>query len=369
LKLAILAARLPPANDGVGDHAHMLALALGKSGNDVTIVGDGRVVSATPYELRLVGSAWGVAATLRAIVALHRLAPEALLVEYTPFLYGVRSFAPLVVLLAARALGIRCAIVVHEAFYQSQMPAVKSSWKAALFTFRDAATIRAAHVIAIASVAKAAAIVERLPAFANRVVVVPIGSNIEPGSDYRHAPDGHATIVSFGVVMPRRRLEYAVAAVAALVESGRDVRLQIIGRTYDPDYAELLARLAAENGIADRVAFSGELAPAALSRALGKASVAVHVAAEGSIPSSGSLLALLAHGIPTVALRTEFDDRIFEDAIAFSDDDGEIARSLDALLSQPTKARRLSDAARVCYQTNFAWPMAADRLSRALATL
>ena len=196
--------------------------------------------------------------------------------------------------------------------------------------------------------------------------MVPIGANVEPPSGYRRGRRTPATVVGFGVVMPRRRLEYAIDAIAELVTRGDDVQFEIIGRVFDRDYAMDLATRAHRAGIGDRVRFLGELAPVQISQAFAGASAAVHAAQEGSIASSGSLLALLAHGVPTVALRTPDDDPVFGSALRYADDDAELAGALRALAAEPRAAERLSQEATATYRATFAWAAVAERLRHAL---
>jgi glycosyltransferase involved in cell wall biosynthesis len=366
MKLALLAARLPPAHDGVGDHADMLARALAAAGHDVVTIAAGEATPPTGYVLEVTGGSWGAAATARAISALRTHRPDAVIVEYTPFLYGPRSQTPLAVLLAARAMRIRSVAIVHEAFHthaeRSRVGRIKTGYLAA----RDAVTLSSADVIAVPSAARAAVVSARLPAYTDRVTVVPIGANVEPPAGYRREAATPSTVVAFGVVMPRRRLERAVDAIAALAAAGDDVRLDVIGRTYDATYAQQIVRLAAERGVSDRVRFRGELAPAQISEALRTATAAVHAAREGSIASSGSLLALLAHGVPTVALRTPDDDPVFGSALRYADDDAELAGALRTLAAEPRAAEHLSQAATATYGATFAWAAVAERLRHAL---
>jgi glycosyltransferase involved in cell wall biosynthesis len=244
----------------------------------------------------------------------------------------------------------------------SRVGRIKTEYLAA----RDAVTLSSADVIAVPSAARATAVSARLPAYADRVTVVPIGANVEPPAGYRREAGTPSTVVAFGVVMPRRRLERAVDAIAALAAAGEDVRLDVIGRTYDAAYAERIVRLAAERGVSDRVRFRGELAPAQISEALRTATAAVHAAREGSIASSGSLLALLAHGVPTVALRTPDDDPVFGNALRYADDDAGLAGALRALAAEPRAAERLSQEATAMYGATFAWAAVAERLRHTL---
>jgi glycosyltransferase involved in cell wall biosynthesis len=366
MKLALLAARLPPATDGVGDHADRLARALSDAGHEVVAMTAGEAAPPAHYRLEITGGSWGPLATARAVAILRAQRVDALVVEYTPFLFGARSQTPLALLLAARALGIRSVAIAHEAFHARGSTATPAAWRSAIFAARDAATLSCADAIAVPSEARARAIAERLPAARGRISVVPIGANVEPPPAYERRPRGPATVVAFGVVMPRRRLERCVSALAHVVAGGGDLRLDIIGRKHDVHYAARIAALAASAGVGDRVRFRGALEPAALSHELGAAAAAIHTAQEGSIASSGSLLALLAHGLPTVALRTLADDPVFSGAVTYADDDAALAASLHTLTTETRCASGLGRAAADCYRENFAWTTVAQRLQLAL---
>ena len=366
MKLALLAARLPPANDGVGDHADRLAGALADAGHAVIAIAAGEAAPPADYRLELTGASWGALATARAISVLRARRVDALIVEYTPFLYGARSQTPLAMLLAARALRIRSIAIAHEAFHPQRTAATPDAVRAKFFGARDALTLMCADAIAVPSAARADAVAQHVPAARGRITIVPIGANVEPPALYRRSPGRPSTIVAFGVVMPRRRLERSVAALERLVAGGDDVRLDIIGRVHDAHYARAIAELARRAGVGDRIRFRGELPPEAISRELGSAAAAIHTTAEGSIASSGSLLALLAHGIPTVALRTHADDAVFDGAVTYADDDVSLASSLHTITTESRCANGLTQAATACYRTHFAWPTVADRIAHAL---
>ncbi len=227
-------------------------------------------------------------------------------------------------------------------------------------------TLASADVICVPSVQRAASVALHVPEGRDRIAFVPIGANVEPPARYRRRPQTPVTIVAFGVVMPRRRLERGITAVAHLIASGIDVRFDIIGRTFDTGYAAELAERAAAAGIGRYVRFRGELSPAELSRELATATVAIHAAAEGSVASSGSLLALLAHGVPTVALRSRFDDPVFDGMLHYAGDDAELASSLLAFATEPQCADGISPAAATRYRLHFGWPTVARRLGEAL---
>lgn len=366
LKIALLAARLPPAYDGVGDHADRLARTLQRLGHEVVVITAGSVPEAPGYPVERLGSTWGARAAIRAAAVLRTMRPDGIVVEYTPFLYGARSLVPIAVLIAARSLRIRSAIVVHEAFYARGSDALKSALKAGLSNLRDTLTLVLADRIAVPGAARAQAIALRLPIVRDRLDVVPIGANIEAPAAFRREPLRPARIVMFGVVSRRRRLELALEAVAQLVREGTSVCLDVIGRIYEADYAQMIAERAQSSGIGERVVFHGELPAEALSATLGAATVAVHAAREGAIASSGSLLALLAHGLPVLAVRTAHDDPIFNGAVRYVDDGAALLAALREVVADPATGDELAAAALERWRSTFHWDRVAAGIVSAL---
>jgi glycosyltransferase involved in cell wall biosynthesis len=162
-------------------------------------------------------------------------------------------------------------------------------------------------------------------------------------------------------------LERAIDAVALLAADGRDVLLEVIGRIHDPGYAQELVQRAQARGIADRFVLRGALSRSAISTAFGKATVALYVTRHGAIPSSGSLLAMLAHGVPVVAVRTPHDDDVFAGALHYADDnDRAVAAALRALVDEPAAAASLVSAGLSRWRSEFGWDRVADGLLSAL---
>lgn len=367
MRIAILSARLPPAADGVGDHAAKLGTALASRGHDVVFISGGDASPLAGCRLKLVGAGWGPVDTMRALSLFVKHRADALVVEYTPFFFDPRSAAPFAMLLAARARRIRSAIVVHEAFYVPSHEDGISTWKSGLLALRDRATLRAADEIIVPSEERALATARALGSSRERIHVVRIGANVEPPLSHRRSVTLPATVVAFGIVAPRRRLEGAIDAVARLAAEGADVRLHIIGRIANREYAAQMALRAESAGIGDRVVFCGELPPAALSAELASAAAGIHTLREGATASSGSLLALLAHGVPTVAVQTPGNHEVFAGALQYADGAAEsMAATLRSIIDEPLHAAELGSAALACYREHFAWETVADGLLGAL---
>ena len=78
--------------------------------------------------------------------------------------------------------------------------------------------------------------------------------------------EGAFLLLSLGILMPHRRLEDAIAGVAQVAASGRDVHYLIAGSPEQyPEYAESLRRLVSDLGLDGRVTFAGAVSEEDLS--------------------------------------------------------------------------------------------------------
>ncbi len=147
-------------------------------------------------------------------------------------------------------------------------------------------------------------------------VLIPIGSNIHPspppGFDrtaWRErwgVRSNEILLVYFGFLNASKGGETLVEALAELVRRGHPVRLMMLGgQVGDSDptnraYLERVQRLIEAWGVSDRVFWTGFLPPEEVSAALLSADLAVLPYRDGASFRRGSLMAVLAHGVPVV---------------------------------------------------------------------
>jgi glycosyltransferase involved in cell wall biosynthesis len=362
MNVAIFGPRYSPNYDGVGDHAAWIADALIDAGHDVVVVTESlaarprcEVVRIGRWDLRALGT---IAAALRG----RRI--DVALFEYTPFNFGSRTFTPHALAIALRLRGTRVATFLHEAFYRPRGTNPMPPLKALALGVRDAVMTAASHAVFAASPERADAIVAAVPFFRSRVHVIPIGANVEPAPReiWTPPPGPPYRLVTFGVVAARRRIDLIVEMIARAAQRGIRIELTVLGRIYDRAYAERCETRARDLAVADRVRFTRELPPAEVTRTMSDAHLAVHALYEGAISSSGSLLAVLAHGIPLLAVRTPRDERIFESLAVFTSEDPDAM--LDdalALIASSDGGAALGRRARARYESDFAWRSIAER--------
>jgi glycosyltransferase involved in cell wall biosynthesis len=372
MRFALLAPQYAfPKTGGVGPHAGKLAEALVELGDEVLIVSEGPVSTKDgSITVRGVGRKWSLAAAFRSFALIRSFAADVLFIEYTTFNFGPRSLAPMLVASLARARGIRVLTYVHEIFYQVGSAAVGSPIKATILTWRDNLMLRCSQRIFVANSRKR----DRLLSLARYldatfVEVLPIGANIEPerGALWRADLADPSTIMSFGVVMPRRRFELIIGALARLVNAGRDLRLRLVGNIFDHAYAERCIALAESYGLSDRVVLTGPLEDSDVSSEFRRAYVYAYALEDGIISSSGSLLAAFAHGIPIVAAPTSSDEEELAASTLRASSEAGIADAIARVLDDPVTRDALASDARALYRERFEWQTIASTLRRLCA--
>lgn len=129
------------------------------------------------------------------------------------------------------------------------------------------------------------------------VALLPNGADPAPvDAEPLAVPPGRERIVALGRLVPHKRVELILQAVAALAEERPDVSLDVIGRGTE---RETLEALAVELGIEDRVRFCGFVAESEKHALLSGASL--HVCASDVEGWGQVVIEASAHGVPTIA--------------------------------------------------------------------
>ena len=322
LRVLLVCGRLDPQRDGVGDYVVRLADALGAQGAVVRIVHVGPPASVAGA--RSVGAGWGPGALLRAARAAR--GADVVHVQFAPSMYGFRIGVGALPLLIRRPPLVT---TLHEYGWWRWEPVLPAAlWRRlerrGVADRETALLVPRSRAVVTTNAGHGAAVEER---FAGRSVAeaIPIGANVvvEPGIDRAAArrevraqlgaaPDA-VVAAFFGFVHPVKGVRYLADAVARLAAEGRDVHALVVGGFESlalpgeeaVDFEAELRSLIDDAGVAERVHVTGFRGAAEVSRLLAAADLGVLPFTHGVTAKSGSLLTLLAHGLPTVVTEGE----------------------------------------------------------------
>jgi glycosyltransferase involved in cell wall biosynthesis len=193
---------------------------------------------------------------------------------------------------------------------------------------------------------------------ARDVEVIPIGSNIpnNPPSDFdrgrwraEHSIASGTTVLAyFGFLNSTKGLDALLRALTILKDKTGEYRLVMVGGglgASDPTNratAQSLDKLAGELGVKDELVWTGYLEPSEVSAALLSADIAVLPYADGASFRRGSLLAVLAHGLPVIT--TAGGDRKVRGDTREPESWPELVHGDNAILLQPGDVTELVSA-------------------------
>lgn len=320
MRITLLSAEYPPQPGGVGDYTLRLGTALAQRGHMISVLTSTANALARPSPLTAQAiSAWGWRSWREVVAALDRLRPDVLHIQYQTGAYGMH---PAINLLPWRLRGLparpQIVVTAHDLLVPYLFP--KAGPLRGWVTRRllhDADAIVVTNEADFAQVAQwrmpsqtVASAESRSPA-TDLPVLIPIGSNIpvSPPQSYDRADwrarlgvqPGDVLVAYFGLVSRSKGLDVLIDALGQLPEH---MRLLVVGGTAtaaaDRDYAEELRRRIDAQGLRRRMIITGHCAAEEVSAHLLAADLGALPFADGASLRRGSLLALLAHGVPTV---------------------------------------------------------------------
>ena len=326
LRVGLVCGHFDPARDGVADYTRHLAEHLRSAGCEALICTAHRY-AATPVE-QIVGvtDRWDVRGVRRAARTISRLPLDVVHVQFAPSAFGFsRAVGLLPLLLPA---GTPVVATLHEYGVWTAGGAgggLRSAAWTAMERQRRAdretlvLTVKADRLLVTAP--EHADVVHAR--FADRrleVTHVPIAPNIPvtrlDGEDVASAvraslglPPDARLAVFFGFLHPVKGLAGLIEAVAAVRRVIPGLRLVLAGggesHSVHGGAADAMRRsledAARRHGVEQHVIFTGYLPQDDVSRLLRAADAAVFPFDAGVTAKSGSLLAALAHGVPTIA--------------------------------------------------------------------
>ncbi len=419
MRIALLSGEYPPQPGGVGDYTRRLGEALLARGHDVFVftISDSRfqVLDLAHPDSNLqsaicnLQSDWGWRCWRAVIAALEQTRPDVLHIQYQTGAYGMRPAINLLPWRLRRLPGRpRIAVTAHDLLLPYLFP--KAVWLRRWVTRRLLANADAVVVTNEADLTQL--IDDRRPMTNDRrrshlhairntqyvksidPVLIPIGSNIAvappPGYERgawraRLGVAGDDSLVAyFGLISRSKGLHVLLDALERLPPG---FRLLVVGgaatQPQDRTYAAQIERQIDERGLSARVTITGHCDEQTVSAHLLAADIAALPFADGASFRRGSLLAALAHGVPTITTtddrRPTTDDHTETSVISGQrsvvggrladgenvllvppEDAGALAAALARLAGDAMLRERLSASARAL-AAQFAWVTIAER--------
>lgn len=345
MRIALLTGEYPPRPGGIGDYTRRLGLALVSRGHHILVftIADCRfqIVDLGGSNLNLqstisnLQSDWGWGVWRDVIAALYRTRPEVLHIQYQTGAYAMRPAVnflpwrlrglpnrPLVAVTAhdllppylfpkagplrgwvtRRLLTDADAVVVtNEADFEK----LTRDWRLGIGDWED--TLKSQFSIPN-------------PQFPS---LIPIGSNITvaPPTGYERAAwrerlgvaEGETLVAYFGLISRTKALD---TLLDTLIRLPAPIRVLVVGgeatAPEDRAFADEIERRIAAEGLSPRVTITGHCPEDQVSAHLLAADLAALPFTDGASFRRGSLLATLAHGLPTITTYPTTDDRPFD---------------------------------------------------------
>ncbi len=325
-RVGLVCGHFDPARDGVADYTRQLARHLRSTGLDPLICTAHVYAQTGEDDVIGVTDRWSVGGVVRAARAMARLGLDLVHIQFAPSAFGFSRAVGLLPRLAPT--GVPVLVTLHEYGVWTASgvagrvrSAVWSALERRGFAERETLLLplRADRLLVTAPEHKRV-LDARLPGRALAAVHVPIGANIRVARlDREHARAAarrslglgadDILAVFFGFLHPDKGLERLIEAVGRVRGTHPRLRLVLAGGTESHSVrggaAVALRReledVARRHGADDGVVFTGYLPEHEVSRLLLAANVAVYPFNAGVTAKSGSLLAALAHGVPTIA--------------------------------------------------------------------
>lgn len=290
---------------------------------------------------------------------------DAVVVQYNPFAYGRRGFAPWLPAALRRLKRARPRLIIAVMVHEPYMPL--SGWRASLMGGWQRAQLSAIRSVADVTFVSIEPWLESVRGWGPRSPVhhVPVGSNLPDMRSHRHAARvelglGERTIVlaAFGTRHPSRIVGHISASARALHEAGHSVVLLNLG-----------ADAPVPTGVPEavRVETPGRLHKAALASLLSAADIFIAPFSDGVSSRRGTFVAALQHALPIVATDGPLTDEFIRDATGACrlipvDDAKRFADAVVELADQPVERERLARGARLLYEREFAWSVIAETM-------
>ncbi len=365
MKICIITARIPPSHCGVGDYSVQLARELVSQGHEITLLCGKEQASSLPepgIRVLNVVSSWGLWGIRSLLAEIPLRKPELILVNWVPHLYSKKgtSIGLAVAMLLAKIDGARIHTIVHEPYVELSRPSFFITGPIQRLALGILTWSSAAVLVTIQPWVKM--LKTRFKWAAKKIYWVPVGSNIpitpvtvSEREHYRSELSMFPTDVALGVFS----LGGAGKDYPCLNEAMKEVTKAkipcywiFIGVT-DEEFAMRFPKIKNVPHYC-----TGYLPTETVSRWMQSIDLLVAAFDDGVSTRRTSVIAALAHGVPTITTVGHLTDEAFYETsplILTSLDPVDFAgRVVHAAKNLPSLRERRGEI-RDFYKTWFRW--------------
>ncbi|HEX8322539.1 MAG TPA: glycosyltransferase [Tepidisphaeraceae bacterium] len=358
-RIALVTGDYPPAISGIGDYVEKLAAAMTAQGADVTVITSAATGPAAPsaFPVRRVVKSWTWADRHALIDLLGDF--DVAHIQYPAVAYG-RSLLVNVLptLLRKRHPRTKSLVTIHD------FRVMRLRWRA-----RVAPLLFGVDGLIHVDPRDGPYLKTWMPLSRPPTAIVPIAANAEPVpcDDDRRAQwrrelgfaDDETVVAFFGILYPHKGLPELHDAIDRLRNKGRRVRLLVLG-DFDRQADWRPAMEAELRG--PHVTWVQGASLERISECLHASDLAALPFHSGASTNRGSLLATLAHGLPTVTTNgpcTPYDlDQQFPLSLVPVQSAGALATTIDGLIKDAGRRQRMREQA-LATMAQMTWPVVA----------
>jgi glycosyltransferase involved in cell wall biosynthesis len=370
MRIALLSGAFPPQFDGIGDHSWWLSEALAEQGHSVTVFTSLPLERPQPANVEVQPCFEAAKSqTIKAILPLIRKGErfDWLIVQYNPFSFGSRGFAP-GLLAALRAVRIPIACIFHETFAMPLWPwqhIVMRLWQYPQFV--ALARIGRCHFPATERWSRQVRQWSKAPC-----IVAPVGSNLplcritklEARKRLGLRPDALILGV-FGFAHQSKRTEWIGAAARRIYARFPQTEVLCIGQV-----GPSIRRICGQTPVHDH----GFLPGPEVSLRLRAMDLFLAPINDGISGRRGSIVAALQHGLPICSTVRSYTDRFLKNLVspAFSlvppDNQERFCEEALRLAENAVQTPNFGQELIEFHDRHFAWSVIAERVATGLLT-
>jgi glycosyltransferase involved in cell wall biosynthesis len=204
---------------------------------------------------------------------------------------------------------------------------------------------------------------EAAPADTSKIGVVPFGMP-NPDDLPRRAADAPALVATFGIATAAKQTQKIIGAFGVVAKTNPEASFAVVGAFPDPRERAAAEDHVEELGIGGRVELAGRLEQAGFYDWMSRTAVAVQLRSWSNGETSAAVADCLAAGIPTIVTAIGSAAELPDDCVVKVSVDiapEELAREIEALLADPARRARLSDAG-IAFAREHSFEHAAEAL-------